>query len=76
MKKITRPIAAMLALSLLAVMPRATAADLQTITSREGGEAGLVVLVEPADVTLATELAAAGRHLVVALSADAARVAQ
>jgi outer membrane protein assembly factor BamB len=48
---------------------------LESITGRDGGDAGLVVLVEPATPNLARELAAGGRHLVVALSADAGRVA-
>ncbi|MCC5828071.1 MAG: PQQ-binding-like beta-propeller repeat protein [Phycisphaeraceae bacterium] len=65
-----------LTLGLLAGFPQATAADVETITNREGGDAGLVVLVEPEDASLAAELAAGGKHLVVALSADAARVAQ
>ncbi len=68
--------AALLAAGLLAAVPCATAAEIGDITGRDGGDAGLVVLVEPEDVTLAAELAAGGRHLVVALSADAARVAR
>ncbi len=46
------------------------------ITGREGGDGGLVLLVEPGDSSLAQALAGSDRHLVVALSADAAKVAQ
>ncbi len=54
----------------------AAAADLETITGREGGHSGLVVLVEPGDTKLAIDLAGTDRHLVVALTADAQRAGQ
>ena len=54
------------------------AAELAKITDREGGEGGLVVLVEPDEsaLTLAQALAGTNRHLIVALSADAGNVAR
>ncbi|MCC5829288.1 MAG: PQQ-binding-like beta-propeller repeat protein [Phycisphaeraceae bacterium] len=49
-------------------------ADVRSMTRHDGGDAGLVVLVEPVDAALATRLAEGGRHLVVALSRDQAAV--
>ncbi len=62
--------------AMLAGQPLARAAETEVITGRDGGDGGLVVLVEPGDTALAQALARTDRHLVVALSADAGRVAR
>lgn len=58
-------------LLLLFVASTANAMAIESITSQDGGDGGLVVLVEPVGPDLAVALAGTDRHLVVALTADA-----
>ncbi|MCC5850158.1 MAG: PQQ-binding-like beta-propeller repeat protein [Verrucomicrobia bacterium] len=74
--KISRLPAFLPILALLLLPVRTHALELADITERDGGDGGLVVLVEPVDTALAQQLAGTDRHLTVLLSADAAKVTQ
>ncbi|MCC5848088.1 MAG: fibronectin type III domain-containing protein [Verrucomicrobia bacterium] len=65
-----RRFSALLFVLLTCLSLQAHAVEPSDITGRAGGEAGLVVLVEPSGSQTAIDLADAGKHVIVALSSD------